>query len=184
MSNYESSTAAAGVNGGNPVYSDAGEECRQDDVVLSIENVARMFKHPRLALRYYELRGLIKRRSRVGSIRVFDWADCGVIAFIVKCRRAGLTLGEIAPVIRSARGDGSVHKVKSGPDPCLTLIDRLERRRQALDEALDELRHTFTLSSTDLIALDCDIGPASQANRSDPARPTPGRRVRRLWSPD
>jgi DNA-binding transcriptional MerR regulator len=169
MSYYESSTAAAGVDGGNPVYSDAGEECRQDDVVLSIENVARMFKHPRLALRYYELRGLIKRRSCVGSIRVFDWADCSVIAFIIKCRRAGLTLGEIAPVIRSARGVGSAHKVKSGPDPCLPLVDRLERRRQALDEALDELRDMFAPNSTDLIALDCDIGPASRDNRSEPA---------------
>jgi DNA-binding transcriptional MerR regulator len=161
MFNYEN--AAASVDGGNPVYSDAGEECRQHDVVLSIENVARMFKHPRLALRYYELRGLIKRRHCVGSIRVFAWADCSVIAFIIKCRKAGLALGEIAPVIRSARGDGSVHKAKSGPDPCLPLIDRLERRRQALDEALDELRHAYAPNSAGLIALGCDVGPRSRS---------------------
>jgi DNA-binding transcriptional MerR regulator len=159
MSNHQSSPPAARPDGGNPVYSDAGEERRSDDVVLSIENVAMMFKHPRLALRYYELRGLIKRRHRVGSIRVFGWADCEVIAFIIKCRRAGLTLGEIVPVIRSTRGEGSVDKVKSGPDPCLALIDRLERRRQALDAALDELRQAYAPSSSDLIAFDSDVGP-------------------------
>src|SRR5579862_7732756 len=129
MSNPVSSTAVAGPDDGNPIYSDAGEECQHDEVVLSIENVARMFMHPRLVLRYYEVRGLIKRRGRVGLIRVFGWADCDVIAFIIKCRRASLTLGEIAPVIRSMRGDVSVDRVKSRPDPCLDLIDRLIRRR-------------------------------------------------------
>jgi DNA-binding transcriptional MerR regulator len=145
MSDQES--PPSGLDRTNPVYSDAGEQCRQDDVVLSIENVARMFKHPRLALRYYELRGLIKRRYRFGSIRAFGWADCDVIALIIKCRGAGLTLGEIVRVVRWSRGQGATRTENSGPDPCLPLIERLDRRREALGEAVDELRQISVLNS-------------------------------------
>src|SRR3954469_8460648 len=61
---------------------------RQDppaERVLSIANVAKMFGVSKLTLRYYEFRGLIKRRHTLDGVRVFGWADCERLAFIIKC---------------------------------------------------------------------------------------------------
>jgi DNA-binding transcriptional MerR regulator len=115
------------------------------DTVLSIENVARMFNVSRLTLRHYEIRGLIKRRHRIGRVRVYGWADCDRIAFILKVRRAGLALSEVMPIL--AAGDDVLADRKLGQERCLELIARLERRRRAFDEGLAELRHLYALLS-------------------------------------
>jgi DNA-binding transcriptional MerR regulator len=123
-----------------------------EGVVLSIANVARMFNVSRLALRNYEVRGLIKRRHRVGRTRVYSWADCDRIAFLIKGRKAGLTLSELAAVLKAAEEDASRESVKLARSACLDLIDRLDGRRQALRDALGELRHLYTLLSSKLSA--------------------------------
>ena len=71
-----------------------------DSNILTIAVVARMFKISRLALRLYELRGLI-RRHRSGNLRVFSWFDCERIALLVKARKAGLAVRELAAVLRA-----------------------------------------------------------------------------------
>ena len=121
-----------------------------EGTLLSIGNVAKMFNVSRLALRNYEVRGLIKRRHRVGNTRVYGWADCDRIAFIIKGRKAGLSLTEIGPILKAADEDASPESIKSGRASCLDLIDRLDRRRQALRDALAELRHLHTLLSSKL----------------------------------
>jgi DNA-binding transcriptional MerR regulator len=121
---------------------------------LTIGNVAKMFNISRLALRNYEVRGLIKRRHRVGRTRVYGWADCDRIAFIIKGRRVGLTLGEMTPLIKAAAADASAESIRDGRAKCLELIDRLDQRRQPLREALAELRHLHTLLSTKLTGQD------------------------------
>ena len=120
------------------------------DEPLSIANVAKMFAISRLALRYYERRGLIRRRHRIGLTRVYGLADCDRIAFIIKCRRVGLTLGEITLMIKAATGDASSDTIKTGRAKCLELIDRLDQQRRPLREALAELRHMHALLSTKL----------------------------------
>src|SRR5207302_3811811 len=81
-----------------------------EGMLLSIGNVAKMFNVSRLALRNYEVRGLIKRRHRVGTTRVYGWADCDRIAFIIKGRMAGLTLGEMALILKAAEEDASADR--------------------------------------------------------------------------
>src|SRR5262245_8705099 len=126
-------------------FDDSGVVTRPpDDVLLTISNVARMFHLSRLALRNYEVRGLIKRRHRVGSARVYGWADCERIAFIIKGRRVGLTLSEMTALIKAVDDGAPAETVKDGRAKCLELIDRLDRRRQPLREALAELRHIYT----------------------------------------
>jgi DNA-binding transcriptional MerR regulator len=122
-----------------------------EGTVLSIGNIAKMFNVSRLALRNYEVRGLIKRRHRVGHTRVYGWADCDRIAFIIKGRKAGLTLAELAPILKAADEDASVDSMRAGRTACLELIDRLDRRRQALRDGLAELRHIHTLLSSKLL---------------------------------
>jgi len=149
MSNFEDDSAPPA---GDVVWLDtANDELRSaPDETLTIANVARMFDVSRLTLRYYERRGLIKRRHRIGRLRVYTWADCNRIAFVIKCRRVGLGLGEIAPLLKATAVDASAESVRGGRAKCLELIDRLDQRRRPLREALAELRHLNTLLSTKL----------------------------------
>lgn len=112
--------------------------------ILSIENVAETFGISRWLLRYCEFRGLIKRRNRIGSTCTYSWADCDRIAFIIKGRRAGLRFAEIAPLVRAV-DDDSARVQETGQELCNALIQRLEARRKAIDDALSELMHTHSL---------------------------------------
>jgi DNA-binding transcriptional MerR regulator len=121
--------------------------------ILSIENVAAMFNVTRLLLLSFEFRGLIRRRQRIRRIRVYSWADCERIAFILKCRDAGLTLHDIAPVMEAADCDASISRLRDGQRTCMALVDRFELRRKAIEEALAELSHLHALLSTKLLGL-------------------------------
>jgi DNA-binding transcriptional MerR regulator len=109
--------------------------------VLSIKNVARMFGVSWATLRYYEFRGLIRRRNSVDGVRVYSWADCERLALILKCRRADIMLADIAAVIWAMDIDASPLQFKIGQDACMVLIGGLTERRKVLDQALAELRH-------------------------------------------
>ena len=112
--------------------------------ILSIDNVAETFGISRWLLRYCEFRGLIRRRNRIGAAWVYSWADCDRIAFIIKCRRAGVRLSEIAAVLRAVDDDSArVHE--SGQELCLELIQRLQAHRKTVDDALSELGHIHDL---------------------------------------
>lgn len=130
---------------------DSGEQPAPQGTVLSIANVAKMFNVTQLVLRYYERRGLIARRYSVGRSRVYGWADCDRIAFIIKGRRVGVPLSEIGLLIKAAERDASVSSIKAGRAKCLELIDSLDRRRQPLRDALAELRHMHALLSRKLL---------------------------------
>src|SRR5262249_15798071 len=67
--------------------------------VLSLPNVAQMFGVSTLMLRYYEFRGLVRRRQRQNGVWVYSWADCERLAFIIKCRRAGITTADIVSMV-------------------------------------------------------------------------------------
>ena len=117
----------------------------QSAATLSIENVAQMFDISPWTLRYYELRGVIARRQRIGQTRVYSWADCDRIAFIVKCRRAGIGLADIAPILRAVDEDLSAQAIRINQQRCDTLIASLEKPRKMFDEALSELTQIRSL---------------------------------------
>ena len=119
--------------------------------VLSLENVARMFGVSKLSLRYYEFRGLIRRMHSLGGVPVFSWADCERLAFIIKCRKAGVKLSDIVTIIDSTDDDASPLAFKTGQENCMALVERLERRRRVIDEALAELSHVYALLTTKLL---------------------------------
>ncbi len=116
----------------------------QVENILSIENVAETFGIHRWLLRYCEFRGLIKRNKRIGGAWIYSWADCDRIAFIVKCRKAGLRLSQIAAVILAA-DDESARVHETGQEYCVSLIQSLEARRTTIDEALIELNNAQAL---------------------------------------
>jgi DNA-binding transcriptional MerR regulator len=135
---------------------DSGEVPAPQGTVLSMAVVAKMFNVTQLALRYYERRGLIARRYQVGRARVYGWVDCDRIAFIIKARKVGLSLSEIAIMLKASEPDASVSSIKAGRVKCLELIDHLDRRRQPLRDALSELRHMHARLSKKLLGEDAD----------------------------
>jgi DNA-binding transcriptional MerR regulator len=159
MCDFEDPSA---VENKDPVHF-AGDLPISQDTLLSIGNVSRMFKVPRLALLAYERLGLIKRRNRVGKIRTYGWADCDRVAFIIKARRAGLSIRRIAPVLRGLELAAPEATVRSARMKCFELIDQLDRRRQTLREALAELRHLDKLLAKNLPATE----PAPPARDDD-----------------
>ena len=112
--------------------------------ILSIGNVSETFGIGRFALRYCEFLGLVRRRNRIGSAWVYSWADCDRIAFIIKCRRAGLSYGEIAAILRATE-DESARVHETAQEYCVMLMQRLQTRRKAIEEALSELNHVHGL---------------------------------------
>ena len=71
--------------------------------ILSLAVVAQMFKIPPLALRLFELRGLIRRHA-AGNTWVYSWSDCERIALLVKARKAGLAVRDLAAVLKAMDG--------------------------------------------------------------------------------
>jgi DNA-binding transcriptional MerR regulator len=115
-----------------------GRSQAAEDQVLTIRVVAKMFRTPMFMLRLYELRGLI-RRQRIGQELVYSWSDCERIALLTKARKAGLTVGELQPVIK-AMGERVLLRVADrGRLQCLSLIHALESQQQATGNVLGEL---------------------------------------------
>src|ERR1044071_9395671 len=137
MSNCENGTGRAG----DVVWLDdtgSDRESPQADRVLSLRNVSEMFVVSQLTLRYYELRGLIRRGLVQDGVPVYGWADCERIAFIVKCRKAGLMLADIIAILDATDDDVSPANFKAGQEVCMALVDRLERQRQIGGDAPSE----------------------------------------------
>jgi DNA-binding transcriptional MerR regulator len=120
--------------------------------VLSLRNVSEMFVVSQLKLRYYELRGLIRRGYVQEGVPVYGWADCERIAFIIKCRKAGLTLRDISAILDATDDEVAPENFKAGQEVCMALVERLERRRKVVDDALAELSHVYALLTAKLMA--------------------------------
>lgn len=124
----------------------------QVDRVLSLRNVSEMFVVSQLKLRYYELRGLIRRGQVQDGVPVYGWADCERIAIILKCRKAGLTLTDIIAILEATDDDVSPANFKAGQEVCMALVERLEQERKVIDDALAELSHVYALLTAKLMA--------------------------------
>jgi DNA-binding transcriptional MerR regulator len=106
--------------------------------ILTLGVVARMFKISALALRFYELRALI-RRERLGDAWVYSWSDCERIAMLVKARKVGVAVREFAAVLSAIDERASNPVANSGRQQCLSLIRALESRKKFINDLLDEL---------------------------------------------
>jgi DNA-binding transcriptional MerR regulator len=144
-------------------FAPTGRMTASHDTPLSIDDVSKMFKVSRVALRAYEHLGLIKRRNRSGGRRVYGWLDCERLAFILKARKVGLTARQVAPVIKGAAAEAPIDAVKAGRTRCFELIDELDRRRRELRDALAELRYLDKLLSQRLPGSQDDAAAGSES---------------------
>lgn len=115
---------------------------RSDDqakgAALTLEAVAAMFKISTLSLRFFEWRGLVRRR-RVGTKLVYSWSDCERIALIVKARKAGVPLRRLSAIVIALDTEASPRGFEAGRKQCLKAIRRLEKRKIAIQDLLAEL---------------------------------------------
>lgn len=130
-------------SGGAAVQLAAAEACgnthaQAQDNILTIEVVAKMFRVSSWTLRFYEWRGLILRES-TGDGAVFSWRDCERIALIVKAKKAGLTIRQIAPIVKAMNGTVSLDILQAGHRRCRDLIAATTEYSDAIADMLAEL---------------------------------------------
>jgi DNA-binding transcriptional MerR regulator len=102
---------------------------------LFIGEVATRSGPSRKALRLYESRGILPAPHRTAS-GYRSYADVlGLLTFLGRARRLGLTLGEIAHVVALRR---------AGAPPCIHVRQLLDQRVADLEGMLGELRHTLS----------------------------------------
>jgi DNA-binding transcriptional MerR regulator len=110
---------------------------------LSIREMAEEFNVTARALRFYESKGLLSP-LRDGVTRVYRPADRQHLALILKGRKLGFTLAEIAQMIDARNGRASRQSLKLTRQKCLDQIAMFEQQINDSLEALAELRRIHT----------------------------------------
>ena len=106
---------------------------------LTISQMADKFGLTPRALRFYESKGLLSP-AREGRGRVYSQSDQHHVALILKGRKLGFTIAEIAQMIAAEEGDGSAQALKLTREKCVEQIAHLEQQLRETNEALAELR--------------------------------------------
>ena len=128
--------AALAPNGIEPLIS--GQPLMTSTPLTTIGELAREFNVSLRTLRFYEDRGLL-HPSRDGLTRLYSGTDRLHLQLILKGRRLGFTLTEIANLL-SGQENGEAVGLKLAPDQIRAQISQLERQRETLDAAIAELR--------------------------------------------
>ena len=109
---------------------------------LTISQMSRLYGVSQRTLRFYEDRGLIKPR-REGNARYYRGADRVRMEMILKGKKLGFTLTEIQDLIG---GKGASETADFGerlqPHQIVSQIGHLERQRDEIDSAIQQLRAT------------------------------------------
>jgi DNA-binding transcriptional MerR regulator len=91
------------------------------------------------ALRFYESRGLISPR-REGRARIYSHADRQRIGLILRAKKLGFTLTEIASMIDVKSGRAARPGLHLTAAKCLKQIHHLESQMKSVVDALADLR--------------------------------------------
>jgi DNA-binding transcriptional MerR regulator len=107
---------------------------------FSIRQLCRQFDVTPRTLRFYEDQGLLEPARR-GQTRLYSNADRVRLGLILRGKRLGFSLAQIAELIAlHDRRDGGVVQLEHSMKAVADRIAELERTRMELDQVLDELR--------------------------------------------
>jgi DNA-binding transcriptional MerR regulator len=107
---------------------------------FSVNQLAEELDVTPRAIRFYEAKGLITPQ-RAGTTRVFSRRDRARLLLILRGKRLGFSLAEIAEYLALYDADRSqVEQVKLLLDRARHRIAELEAQRRDLDQTLGELR--------------------------------------------
>ncbi|PEQ13866.1 MerR family transcriptional regulator [Novosphingobium sp. PC22D] len=107
---------------------------------LGIQEAARELGVTMRTLRFYEDKGLIGPQ-RVGTTRIYSRREMGRMQLILRGKRLGFTIREIAEFLDLYEADPE-HKeqVKLLIERVSDRIGELRQQRKAIDQTMDELR--------------------------------------------
>ncbi|WP_375428125.1 MerR family DNA-binding transcriptional regulator [uncultured Sphingomonas sp.] len=124
-------------------------EPRADRDHYSITDLCAEFEVTPRALRFYEDEGLIAPERR-GTTRIYSHRDRARLAWILRGKRVGFSLGEIRQMIDLYDvGDGRRVQRAVTVDRCRERIAALEAQKRDIDAALGELTDFVHLLDTD-----------------------------------
>jgi DNA-binding transcriptional MerR regulator len=116
-------------------------------VLLTIRQMAEKFDVTARTLRFYESKGLFAP-TREKRARKYAQADQQHLALILKGRRLGFTLAEIAQMVAASDGRASRQSLKLTRQNCLDQIAKFSKQiRESLDAVAELQRLYASLSS-------------------------------------
>jgi DNA-binding transcriptional MerR regulator len=120
-------------------------EPRPDREHFTISELCAEFEVTPRALRFYEDEGLISPERR-GTARVYSHRDRARLAWILRGKRVGFSLGEIREMIDLYDlGDGRQQQRQVTMQRCRERIGLLESQKKDIDAAIDELQQFVSL---------------------------------------
>lgn len=126
------------VSAGHPPASNASDECTED--LTRIGDMARLFGVTLRALRFYEDKGLL-RPVRQGTTRLYTRSDKTRLKLILLGRKVGFSLREVKQMLDLYDpGGANTKQFRVALDKSERQLGRLERQRQAVDEAIADLQ--------------------------------------------
>lgn len=136
--NYATSAASGAPEG----EASAGPESGPAEMTIS--QMSRLYGVSLRTLRFYEDRGLIKPR-REGNARYYRGADRVRMEMILRGKKLGFTLTEINDLI-GGKGANETPDLEEQlqPQQIVNQIGHLERQREEIDSAIEQLRATHS----------------------------------------
>lgn len=110
---------------------------------LTISDLAREFNVTLRALRFYESKGLLKPK-REGNLRLYSPEDRTRLGRILKGKQLGFTLSEIRALIAETVETPDPTGLHLSREQCIEQIKLLERQKKDIEDAITELRRTYT----------------------------------------
>jgi DNA-binding transcriptional MerR regulator len=122
-----------------PITAHAPIAPRTDRESFTISDLSDEFAVTPRALRFYEDEGLIAPERR-GTNRIYSHRDRARLAWILRGKRVGFSLGEIREMIDLYdMGDGRQTQRAVTAERCRTRIAALEAQKHDIDAAIAEL---------------------------------------------
>jgi DNA-binding transcriptional MerR regulator len=94
-------------------------------------------------LRFYEAKGLLKPR-RDGATRLYSEEDRARLKLILKGKQLGFTLREIIALVAKGSDIGALNELGLTREQCIEQLRLLERQKCEIEEAIAELRQTYS----------------------------------------